>query len=201
MAFNKERGSIIARARTSILLTDDVEITKFEVNKMIERGLLTSDEAKISEIFEKIDVMNTGKIRRSELLDYVTNHKDLSRTSIKDNIKIHFQSESEKIFLKLKKLKDLCMKLKQHEAVKDIEWIIESLMNADINEPILNDINSEEMEVLKHYSKVEQMVQRNNDLSKVGLGKATSSKNTTGFKHNGEMNATNRQSDGKKIKR
>lgn len=201
MAFFKERGSIITRARTSISLVDDVEITKFEVNKMIERGLLTNEEAKITDIFEKIDVMKTGKIRRSELLEYVTNHKDLSWTSIKENIKSHFQSESEKIFIKLKKIKDLCVKLKQPEAVRDLEWIIDTLMNADINEPILSEMNPEEMEVLKHYSKVEQMVQRNNDLSKVGQGKAISSKNTTGFKMNGDMNATNRQTDSKKHKR
>lgn len=205
MSTTKEKGPIKAKIKHSkTLLIEDVEITKFEVKRMIENGFLKEEmnNTRISDIFEKIDVNKTGKIRRSELLAYISNHKDLARTTIKEDIKVCFQSESEKIFTKLQKLKNLCIKLKQPEAVKDIEWIIESLISTDINEPILNEINSEEMEVLKQYSKVEQKVQRNNDINKVHLGKSGSSKNTgMGFKMNENMTITPRNNETKKNQR
>lgn len=178
---NKERAKAAVKQSKSLLLPEDVEIYKHDVYRMIEQGLLTEEVSKsrLSEIFEKIDVQKVGKIRRSELFTYINNHKDLASTSIKDNIKDCFQSESEKIFKKLQKLRKLCIKLDQTEAVKDIEWIIESLISTDINEPILNEINSEEMEVLKQYSKVEQKVQRHNDINNAHISKLSSSKNNT----------------------
>lgn len=199
MSTVKEKGPMKSKIKHSkTLMVEDVEITKFEVRRMIENGFLKDEmnNTRISDIFEKIDVHKTGKIRRSELLAYISKHKDLARTTIKEDIKVCFQSESEKIFTKLQKLKSLCIKLKEPEAVKDIEWIIESLISTDINEPILNEINTEEMEVLKHYSKVEQKVQRNNDIKKVHMGKLGSSKNTgMGLKINENINTTPRNNE------
>lgn len=179
---SENKRKIMFRAKTYIT-SDDVEITKVDVMQLIKNNQFHDmNEHQLDDIFESLDEGKNGRIKRSVLLDYICNNKELARTSIKDDIQVYFQSESEKIFSKLRKLKKICMSFHQKEAVEDIDWIIETLTNNELNEPDFNEINSEEMEVLKGYSRVEQKVQRDLDIKKVTVGLKGSTKNIGSFK-------------------
>lgn len=179
---SENKRKILFKAKTYVT-SDDVEITKIDVMQLIRNNQFHDiNEKQLNDIFERLDEGKNGRIKRSVLLDYICSNNELARTSIKDDIQVYFQSESEKIFSKLRKLKKICINLHQKEAVEDIDWIIETLTNNELNEPDFNEINSEEMEVLKGYSRVEQKVQRDLDIKKVTVGLKGSTKNIGSFK-------------------
>jgi hypothetical protein len=147
-------------------------ITKDEIIQLIEEhNLKTKEDAKLKAIFSELEKqLGVGKVKRSSFFGVISKNKELSRTSLKKKADFYFQSSGEKILEKLKKIKLLCIKMNEEEAVNDIEYIIDTLTNKDLNDLDLSELNSEAKDTLKQYSQAENKVQRSSDLKKIAIG-------------------------------
>jgi hypothetical protein len=177
----EQKGSLRFKAKV-LRLDDDPEISKNDVLNLIKENQISDlSSSDIDELFNAIDIDKAGKIRKSVLLLHISNNKELARTSIKDDIEFHFLSESEKVLNKLISLKKLCNELNQSDAVKDIDWILDTLTNKELDEYDFNlaQDDNEEFDALRLYSKADKKNQRDKDIKNVNISlkKNTSTKN------------------------
>ena len=156
-------------------INEEEIITKDEMIKLIEEhNLKNKEDAKIKAIFSELEKqLGVGKVKRASFFGVISKNKEFSRTSLKKKADFYFQSSGEKILEKLKKIKLLCIKMNEDEAVDDIEYIINTLTNKDINDLDMNELNSEAKDTLKQYSQAENKVQISSDLKKITLGFTT----------------------------
>ena len=163
----------IETSRKSI--NEEEIITKDEMIQLIEEhNLKNKEDAKIKAIFNELEKqLGVGKVKRASFFGVISKNKEFNRTSLKKKADFYFQSSGEKILEKLKKIKLLCIKMNEDEAVDDIEYIINTLTNKDINDLDMNELNSEAKDTLKQYSQAENKVQRSSDLKKITLGFTT----------------------------
>ena len=172
---NNNHNKLISFSKT----VDDEVITKQEVVDLIkEHQLKGNDDETIKAIYNELDKIGLGHVKRSSFFAVISKNKAFAETSLKRKADFFFQSAGEKIIMKLKKIKNLCIGIKEDEAVKDIDWIIETLTNKDLNDFDINELNPEAIDALKQYSQAENKVQRSSDLKKVTVGNKFSSKKT-----------------------
>ncbi len=167
------------RKVASLDYNQDDNITFDEVERLIKNhGLKEKDFIKINTIFKELDKLGTGSVKRTSFFGFISKNKDLVKTSIKKEVDFFYQSAGEKIILKLKNLKLFCLSQNNEDAIEDINWIIETLTNKDINDYDVNELGADAVYTLKQYSKAEDTAQRVSDLKKVTQGYQTSSKKT-----------------------
>lgn len=168
------------------ILEDNVYISKLDVYNMMNQNKLENiSKDYIDKMFDELDINKSNKIRKSVMLNYISNNKYLDKTSIKDNIEHQFLSESEIIINKLLDLKQLLLNLSELKAVENVEYIINTITNVNLDQYNISDKysdnnntkNNSEIDALKLYSKVELNNQINLDIKKVTVNyKSTNSR-------------------------
>jgi hypothetical protein len=117
-------------------------------------------------IFEELDVNKTGNIKIDDFLDYISEKLHTSEFyPFYEQIMGELVGKSEKIILKLKKLKQKSYIANDTEALDDIDWfhfiylrIISSICESDLNEPDFNTMN-----------KITQKARKSRDFSNIGI--------------------------------
>ena len=111
----------------------------------------------IKEIFGNIDKDKTGFINKTELVDYLENDSTDHYIDLYDKMNKTLLSKSEKIILRLKKLRTRSYMMKDIESVDDINWIIKTLHDRDLHDYEIEH-KEDEMHILGHYSNHQQKI-------------------------------------------
>ena len=96
---------------------------------MIQKMNLTNqiDKAKAKEIFEELDTEKKGNVDKQKFIDYITHnhpHEDSAIKNFVESVNEQLYSKSEKIIVKLKKLKEKEYLQKDMQALNDLDWYI-----------------------------------------------------------------------------
>ena len=93
---------------------------------MIEKMNLTSsfDKTKTNELFLELDTNKTGKVNKGKFVEYINKNQttDVAIKSFYETINEELSSKSEKIILKLKKIRNKECVQKDKEILNDINW-------------------------------------------------------------------------------
>ena len=134
----------------------------------------------VLQIFDKLDTTNTGFIDRNELFDYLenldANNKEHNYKELLEKFNQTVLSKSEKILFRLTKLRKKIYIQNDSEALEDINWIINNILDKDILEPDILDIhmktqNEEDLGALRQYSNFQDICLQRNDLKTLNSSK------------------------------
>lgn len=136
------------------------------------QSFFTKEAAK--EIFQELDTEKIGKIKTADFIDYLQkSHPQSNFAFFYSLLSNELVSKSEKIILKLKRLKEKAFLSKENDSLDDIDWMIATITESDLNEPeisyVINKTSDFEkfgLDYLAQYSQMWHESRKVNDLVK-----------------------------------
>jgi Ca2+-binding EF-hand superfamily protein len=101
-------------------------IEKSDLEKLIQRMHLKIDTNDLNKIFNQLDVDGSGKVSVSTLVEHVLKKENEGRglQDIFKKINDQLTTKSERIILKLKKLKEKAAFKNDAESLDDLDWYV-----------------------------------------------------------------------------
>lgn len=141
-SIEEENGKMRERKKTlqKKLGVNKEFIEESDLTNLMQQMKVTIDKTEVKQLFDKLDVDKTGKVSLETLMESIVNaNQESSYAQFFKQINEELTSKSERIILKLKKLKEKAYFANDGESLDDFDWII-SAINEDIYEPSMDSL-------------------------------------------------------------